>query len=64
MTELKYIGKPVSRIDGLDKVTGAARFVDDLDFGPGICGKGQNAEVNAGQPTVRIRGINVGGTRA
>ena len=37
---------------------------DDLDFGPGICGKGQEAEVSAGQPTVRIRGINVGGTRA
>jgi TldD protein len=37
---------------------------DDLDYGPGICGKGQNAEVNVGQPTVRIRGINVGGTRA
>jgi len=36
---------------------------NDLDFGPGICGKGQAAEVNAGQPTVRIRGINVGGTR-
>jgi TldD protein len=37
---------------------------DDLDFGPGICGKGQSAEVSAGQPTVRIRGINVGGSRA
>jgi TldD protein len=37
---------------------------DDLDFGPGICGKGQAAEVTAGQPTVRLRGINVGGTRA
>jgi TldD protein len=36
----------------------------DLDFGPGICGKGQNAEVDAGMPTVRIRGINVGGSRA
>ena len=36
----------------------------DLDFGPGICGKGQAAEVAAGQPTVRIRGINVGGTKA
>lgn len=35
----------------------------DLDFGPGICGKGQMAEVTAGQPTVRIRGINVGGSR-
>ena len=39
-------------------------MADDLDFGPGICGKGQAAEVTAGQPTVRIRGINVGGTRA
>jgi len=37
---------------------------NDLDFGPGICGKGQAAEVNAGQPTVRIRNINVGGTRS
>jgi TldD protein len=37
---------------------------NDLDFAPGICGKGQAAEVTAGQPTVRIRGINVGGSRA
>jgi TldD protein len=37
---------------------------DDLAFGPGICGKGQAAEVSAGQPTVRIRGMNVGGSRA
>ncbi|MGM0669815.1 MAG: TldD/PmbA family protein [Gemmatimonadota bacterium] len=36
---------------------------NDLAFGPGICGKGQSAEVSAGQPTVRIRGINVGGSR-
>jgi len=36
---------------------------NDLAFGPGICGKGQAAEVSAGQPTVRIRGINVGGSR-
>jgi TldD protein len=37
---------------------------NDLAFGPGICGKGQSAEVSVGQPTVRIRGINVGGSRA
>ena len=37
---------------------------NDLDYGPGICGKGQSAEVSVGQPTVRIRGINVGGSRA
>ncbi|RKY85907.1 hypothetical protein DRQ09_06700 [candidate division KSB1 bacterium] len=37
---------------------------DDLAFGPGTCGKGQSAEVTVGQPTVRIRGINVGGSKA
>ena len=44
----------ISNIDGIG---------NDLDFGPGICGKGQSAEVDAGQPTVRIRGINVGGSK-
>jgi TldD protein len=52
------IGSCMDIISNIDAVG------NDLDFGPGICGKGQNAEVNAGQPTVRIRGINVGGTRA
>jgi TldD protein len=52
------IGSCMDIISNIDAVG------DDLDYGPGICGKGQNAEVNAGQPTVRIRGINVGGTRA
>lgn len=48
-------------IDIIQKTDAVA---DDLGFGPGICGKGQSAEVSAGQPTVRIRGINVGGSRA
>lgn len=48
----------------LDVIQGIDAVGDDLDFGPGICGKGQMAEVTAGQPTVRIRGINVGGSRA
>jgi TldD protein len=48
----------------LDVIMGIDAVGNDLDFGPGICGKGQSAEVTAGQPTVRIRGINVGGTRA
>jgi TldD protein len=52
------IGNCLDIIQGIDAVG------DNLDFGPGICGKGQAAEVDAGQPTVRIRGINVGGTRA
>ncbi len=52
------IGSCMDIISNIDAVG------DDLDFGPGICGKGQMAEVTAGQPTVRIRGINVGGSRA
>ena len=52
------IGSCLDIIQNIDAVG------DDLDFGPGICGKGQSAEVSAGQPTVRIRGINVGGSRA
>jgi TldD protein len=48
----------------LDIIKDIDAVADDLDFGPGICGKGQSAEVSVGQPTVRIRGINVGGTRA
>jgi len=52
------IGSCIDVISNIDAVG------NDLDFGPGICGKGQSAEVTAGMPTVRIRGINVGGSRA
>ncbi|NOR15617.1 MAG: hypothetical protein GQ544_07935, partial [Candidatus Aminicenantes bacterium] len=48
----------------LDIIVNIDAVGDDLAFGPGICGKGQSCEVSAGQPTVRIRGINVGGSRA
>ncbi len=48
----------------MDVISNVDAVGDDLDFGPGICGKGQEAEVSAGQPTVRIRGINVAGSRA
>lgn len=48
----------------LDVISNIDAVGDNLEFGPGICGKGQSAEVSAGQPTVRIRGINVGGSRA
>ena len=36
MTELNVVGTSPSRIDGLDKVTGAAAYVDDLSFGPNL----------------------------
>jgi TldD protein len=48
----------------LDVISNIDAVGNDLAFGPGICGKGQSAEVTAGQPTVRIRGINVGGSKA
>jgi TldD protein len=50
--------------NSMEVVSNVDAVGNDLAFGPGICGKGQSAEVSAGQPTVRIRGINVGGTRA
>ena len=51
------IGSCMDIISNIDAVG------NDLAFGPGICGKGQIAEVTAGMPTVRIRGINVGGSK-
>jgi len=48
----------------MDVISNIDAVGDNLDFGPGICGKGQSAEVSVGQPTVRIRGINVGGSKA
>jgi CO/xanthine dehydrogenase Mo-binding subunit len=32
----QFIGQPMARIEELEKITGAARFVDDLDFGPDL----------------------------
>ncbi len=36
MSELRVVGTAAVRVDGLDKVGGAARYVDDLEFGPGL----------------------------
>lgn len=36
MEENKYIGKSTVRIDGKIKVSGAAEFIDDLDFSPDL----------------------------
>ena len=36
MQEFKYVGHPVKRVDILEKVTGAAQYVDDIDFGPNL----------------------------
>ncbi len=36
MRDLQVVGTGAPRIDGLDKVTGAAEYVDDIDFGPAL----------------------------
>ena len=33
MKSLKVVGESPERIDGLEKITGAAVYVDDIDFG-------------------------------
>ncbi|MDP2865411.1 MAG: hypothetical protein Q8O90_04125, partial [Elusimicrobiota bacterium] len=34
--ELTVVGKSVPRIDGWEKIKGAAQYTDDLEFGPGL----------------------------
>ena len=36
MSKLRYVGTAAQRVDNLEKVTGAARYVDDLEFGPNL----------------------------
>ena len=36
MSELKFVGQPVARIDGIEKVSGSTMYVDDLEFGPNL----------------------------
>jgi carbon-monoxide dehydrogenase large subunit len=55
VSDLTYVGTRAPRIDGADKVSGAAQFVDDFDFGPDLL----HAEiVESPHPHARILGIN------
>jgi carbon-monoxide dehydrogenase large subunit len=36
MEDLKFVGKSFPRIDAKEKITGAAQYVDDLEFGPNL----------------------------
>jgi len=36
MEKFKYVGQPVTRIDGKEKVSGATKYTDDLDFGQNL----------------------------
>jgi TldD protein len=65
------VGRPVKGAtligNGPDVLTRITRVAGDLrlDDGIGTCGKdGQSVPVGVGQPTLRIDGITVGGTRA
>ncbi len=55
MDNLKVIGTSPPRIDEKDKVTGAAQYVDDIDFGPNLL----HAEViESPHAHARIKGID------
>ncbi len=56
----RAIGRPLLRPDGVAKVTGAARYADDLSF-PGML---HGATLRAGIPHARIRRIDVSEARA
>lgn len=50
--------------NGLEILKNVDLVADDLSFKPGVCGKdGQSVPVGTGQPTVRIEGMIIGGTR-
>ncbi len=36
MSKYKYIGKSANRVEGKEKITGAATFVEDIDLGPSL----------------------------
>jgi len=36
MNNLRYVGKSAVRIDGKEKVSGATRYTEDLDYGPNL----------------------------
>lgn len=62
------IGSPVRGATLIGNGPQALKSIDmlgnNLGFGPGTCGKGQWVPVTAGQPTLRLSKITVGGTRS
>lgn len=50
------VGKSVPRVDAFDKVTGAAQFTDDLQFGPGLL---YGRVVRSPYPHALIRRVDV-----
>jgi TldD protein len=60
--------KPVAGATLIGNGPEALKSIDllgsDLGFGPGTCGKGQWVPVTAGQPTLRLSKMTVGGTKS
>ena len=52
--ELKYVGRSVARVDGIEKVTGKAKFVGDLVVPGMLYGK----ILRSPYPHARIRAID------
>ncbi len=55
------IGENIARVDALDKVAGAAKFTDDLQFGPGLL---YGRLVRSPHPHARIKKIDTTQARA
>lgn len=36
MNDLKYVGKPSVRIDGKEKISGATKYTEDIEYGPNL----------------------------
>ncbi len=55
MTKLKIVGESVNRVDGWEKITGAAKYTDDLEFGNSLL---YGAIVESPYAHARIRSID------
>ena len=58
-TQFRYIGRPAKRVDGLDKVTGGARYTADVSF-PGMLWA---KILRSPHPHARIRSIDAAAAR-
>lgn len=56
MVNYKFIGKPIQRIDGKEKITGAAIYADDLEFGSNLV---YACIVESKEPHAMIKNINI-----
>ncbi len=68
MIENGRLGQPIKGAtligNGPEVLKNIEAVADDLEFAPGFCGKGgQSISNEVGQPTIKVSGITVGGTK-